>query len=153
MGFFENVAESYYDPDSSCKRTFWIVVGVIFGISLLVITFALIGVSVNKRIENNEYGVVYYKKTTMELGEILEQGIHSIAPGAQIIKFNRTLQDVDTDEITCFSKDKIKIVLSVSVQYQLIKEDIIPVILKEYDGNDNFKNILKFVVERIEGIN
>ncbi|XWV24773.1 hypothetical protein QJ856_gp1010 [Tupanvirus deep ocean] len=148
MTCFTNMAEKYYDPESSCRKKTWIGIGVVLSISIFIIGFALIGVSVNKVVENNELGVVFIN-TTMEFGNIYEQGIHSIPPGSSMFIFPRTLQDVKLDSITCFSSDKIVIVLTVSVQYQLVKEHIITHILKTYDGNDNFENILKYVVQNI----
>lgn len=149
MGCFEEIVEPYYDPDSSCKKIFWIVISIILGVSVLVISFALLGVSVNKVVENNEYGVVYYGKTTMEFGNIYEQGIYSISPGASMMIFHRTLQDVDTGTIGCFSSDRIQITLTVAAQYQLVKNDIIPAILQTYGGNDEFVKILSFVIKNL----
>lgn len=149
MGIFESLAESYYDKQNGCKRTTWIIIGSIFAFCIIIIGFALIGVSVNKKIENNEYGIEFHKSTTMEFGKIHEQGIYSIPPGSEMLIFVRTLQDVDSGIIDCFSSDKIVIKLTIAVQYQLVKEQIIPIILKKFDGNDNFKNILKFIVQNI----
>lgn len=147
MGCFESIAESYYG-DGSCRRTTWITCGSIFGVCIVIIGFALLGVSVNHKVENNEYGVVFIN-TTMEFGNVYEQGIYSIPPGSSIFYFERTLQDVDLEPIVCFSSDKVQLVLNISAQYRLVKELLIPIILQKYDGNDNFKNILSYVVQNI----
>ena len=149
MGCFDNMAEEYYDPDSTCRRTTWIVLGSILAVCILIVGFTLLGVSVNKKVENNQYGIVYHKTTTMSFGPVLDQGIHAIPPGSEILIFVRTLQDVDTGEIQCYSSDRLVMTLTVSVQYQLVKEEIISTILKKYNGNDNFRTILKNIVESV----
>lgn len=147
MGCFSSMAESYYHESGSCKRTLWITLGSILFVCLLIIGFTLLGVSVNKKVENNQYGLAYYERSTMKFGDIKEQGIYAIPPGATMLRFPRTFQDVDLGTIKCFSKDKILLELAVKVQYQLIKEDIIPVILKQYGSNAAFRDILKYIVE------
>ena len=114
---------------------------------LLIIIFSLIGVSVNKVVENNEYGVEF-NNITMEFGDIKEQGIYSIPPGTSMFRFNRTVQEIE-DTVTCFSSDKITITLKIATQFLLQKDGLIDHILKEYDGNDNFKYFLSVNIKNI----
>lgn len=150
MGCIDYLSECFYGPNSqrNQKKVFMymIVTLIIFSV---IIGFVLLGISVNKKVENNEYGIVYYSSTTMEFGDTYEQGIYSIPPGSELKIFIRTLQDVDLEPIVCYSSDKIVIILTVSVQYQLVKDNIIDIILKKYGGNDNFKNILRSIVQNI----
>lgn len=150
MGCMDYLSEWFYGPNSqrNQKRVF-IYLMITLVICVIIIGFVLLGISVNKKVENNEYGIVYYGSTTMEFGDTYEQGIYSIPPGAELKIFIRTLQDVDLEPITCYSSDKIVITLTVSVQYQLVKDNIIDIILKKYGGNGNFKNILRSIVQNI----
>lgn len=155
MGCFDSIADFYYGTDHQPAHRWatWITIGTVCGVAtlvcVLIVGFSLLGVSVNKRVENDEYGIVYHDTTTMNFGKIYEQGVYAIPPGTRMLIFKRTLQDVDLEPITCFSSDKILIVLTVSTQYQLIKDKIIDVILKKYGGNSHFKNILRFIVQNV----
>ena len=148
MGCFDSCGDAYYKKNSKCRKVTWIVIGTTLGTILLIISFTLLGISF-KRVEQTEYGIAYYNTTTMEFGDTYEQGVYPIAPGAEMMIFTRTLQDVDTGDIICFSSDKIVIVLTIAVQYQLVKDDIISIILKKYGGNDKFENVFKYIVQNI----
>ena len=148
MGCFDSCGKAWWKKDSGCRKTTGIVLSVTFGVIVVVVGAALLATSF-KRVEQAEYGIAYYNRTTMEFGDTYEQGVYLLSPGATMLIFARTLQDVETEPINCFTADKIIVTLTVAVQYQLVKDDIIPIILKQYGDNEKFENILKYIVQNI----
>jgi prohibitin 2 len=108
----------------------------ILSIILLITTIVLLAVSF-KKVGETEYGVKYarYKK---ELDDAAVSGsLFPGPPGYKMIKFPSTFLTADFDERVCVSRDGLRIVFSVSVQYQMTTENVIPAILK-------YRNVYKW---------
>lgn len=113
----------------------------IAGIIILAIT--LLSLTVNKKVAQDEYAVVINSYTKNFGTEILSQGAYTLNVGDEFILFKRTLQDVDNiGEIYCLTSDKIPVKLSVSIQYQLEVDKLIPVVLKQFGNADNFETMI-----------
>ncbi len=117
-------------------------------ISLTLLTIVLLAVTVNKRVEQDEFGVIY-NDFTKQFGKIYDQGVYAYGVGDKFIKFKRTLKDVDIDQINCITKDKIVIGLTISAQYQYNRDDLIPVVLQNFNNGDGYESFLSNIVRNI----
>lgn len=117
---------------------FWILGILLFGGIVTMIT--LLSMYVSYPVAQSEYAVGY-DNYNMKFTKIYEQGKYPIRVGEEMIIIERTLQDFNRD-LTCMTKDKILIGLSVGLQYQYQREDLIDKILKEFSSVDNFKTFL-----------
>jgi regulator of protease activity HflC (stomatin/prohibitin superfamily) len=118
------------------------------GLALFLLTIVLISVTVNKRVEQDEFAVVY-NNYNRQFGNIYEQGVYTLNVGDTFLKFKRTLKDVDIDEIFCITKDKIVIQLTISAQYQYNRNDLIPIVLMNFDNGDIYEKFLDNMVSNI----
>jgi len=119
-----------------------------FSIFIFLLTIVLISVTVNKRVEQDEFGVIY-NQYSRNFGAIREQGVYTVNVGDDFIKFKRTLKDVDIDQINCITKDKIVISLTISAQYQYNQNDLIPIVLQQFDNAVTFELFLDNIVSNI----
>lgn len=101
---------------------------------------SLLAMYVGYQVEQSEYAIGY-DNYNMEFTKIYEQGKYPIRVGEEMIIIERTLQDFNKD-LTCMTKDKILIDLSIGLQYQYQKKDIINKILKEFSSINNFNGFL-----------
>lgn len=100
----------------------------------------LLALYVSYPVEQSEYAVGY-DTYNMKFTKIYEQGKYPIRVGEEMIIIKRTLQDFNKD-LTCMTKDKILINLSIGLQYQYHRDDLIEKILKKYSSVGNFKGFL-----------
>eukprot|EP01113_Clastostelium_recurvatum_P015691 TRINITY_DN187_c0_g1_i2.p1 TRINITY_DN187_c0_g1~~TRINITY_DN187_c0_g1_i2.p1 ORF type:complete len:325 (+),score=108.39 TRINITY_DN187_c0_g1_i2:45-977(+) len=148
MGCFAGLAQFYEPGSGTRKRSIRAIISLTV-IFLTVLVITLLALSTNKKVANDQYGVVYDNIMQEFRLPVLVQTITTIPPQCVLILLPRTLQDVDVDDIICFSRDKIKITLTVAVQYQLIQDDLISIIMKQYNGNPNFESVLQHVVTSV----
>lgn len=97
---------------------------------------------VNYKVEQNEYAVIGNSLTMQFHTDILSQGVYILAPGDYLIKFKRTLQGIELGDLECLTRDEVMLSIHVSTQFQYIKDQIIPVILKQFDDDDKYKDFL-----------
>lgn len=116
----------------------------IFGIVLfagsIITMISLLSLYVSYQVEQSEYAVGY-DTYNMEFTKIYEQGKYPIRVGEKMIIIKRTLQDFNED-LTCMTKDKILLNLTIGLQYQYQKDDLVDKILKEFSSIDNFNGFL-----------
>jgi hypothetical protein len=112
----------------------------ILSLSGIITMITLLAMYVSYPVEQSEYAVGY-DTYNMEFTKIYEQGKYPIRVGEEMIIIKRTLQDYNRD-LTCMTKDKILIGLSIGLQYQYQREDLIDKILKEFSSINNFKIFL-----------
>lgn len=90
-----------------------------------------------RKVEETEYGVRYarYKKELDDAA--VSGGLFPGPPGFKMVKFPSTYLTADFDDRTCVSRDGLLIVFSVTFQYQMTAENVVPAILK-------YRNVLKW---------
>jgi regulator of protease activity HflC (stomatin/prohibitin superfamily) len=106
----------------------------------IITMISILALYISYPVEQSEYAVGY-DTYNMEFTKIYEQGKYPIRVGEEMIIIQRTLQDFNKD-LTCMTKDKILINLSIGLQYQYHKDDLIYKILKEFSSIDNFNGFL-----------
>lgn len=120
------------------EKCFFFVCFLIFGSIITMIT--LLALYISYPVKQTEYAVGY-DTYNMEFTKIYEQGKYPIRVGEEMIIVKRTLQDFNKD-LTCMTKDKILIDLSIGLQYQYYKENLINDILKKFSSVKNFNEFL-----------
>jgi regulator of protease activity HflC (stomatin/prohibitin superfamily) len=53
------------------------------------------------------------------------------------------MQNIELGELDCMSEDSVMLKLHVSVQFQYEKDALIPIILEQFNADDNYKNALR----------
>lgn len=110
--------------DTKPKRIAW---GV-FCVVILVTSICVLVASFSK-LESTEYGVQYntHKKTLADAAKT--GGLHIGPPGYEFIKFPSTFITEDLPDSICVSKDGLRVNFSVSYQYSIPREWLVPVVL------------------------
>jgi regulator of protease activity HflC (stomatin/prohibitin superfamily) len=105
------------------------------GIVILVLVITGVGLLISsmKKVEDTEYGVQYnvHKKQLDDAAK--SGGLFFGPPGYKFVKFPSTFVTVDLDGRTCISRDGLRVSVSVTFQYQMIAENMLPVIIKYRD--------------------
>lgn len=125
------------------------IVIIFFVVAVIVMSSVLIGVSVNKKVAQNEYAIVA-NKYTMELVKVLEQGTYTVKPGDELNYYRSTVQTLNYDEfegfLHCFSSDGLQIQLDITVQYLYKKDILVPILLKQFGNEKNYVSAFKAIV-------
>lgn len=105
----------------------WTILGVI--LSVIVMLVIILPMSF-KKLESTEYGIRYtpYSKKLDEAARV--GGLHAGPPGFSFIKFPSTYVTVDLPNDTCVSKDGLRVQFSVTFQYQIPSEWLMPAVIK-----------------------
>lgn len=106
----------------------------------IVTMIILLSLYISYPVKQTEYAVGY-DTYNMEFTKIYEQGKYPIKVGEEMIIIKRTLQDFNKD-LTCMTKDKILIDLSIGLQYQYHRDKLIDHILKKFSSIENFNEFL-----------
>jgi regulator of protease activity HflC (stomatin/prohibitin superfamily) len=114
-------------PLCNTKTKKWTWCGVIAAVSF---TLLIILATSLKKLKSTEYGLQYtaYSKKLDDAAKV--GGLHVGPPGYEFIKFPSTQITVDLPNDTCVSKDGLRIVVSVSFQYQMPAEWLLPAVVK-----------------------
>jgi regulator of protease activity HflC (stomatin/prohibitin superfamily) len=104
----------------------------VFTIILLITGIALL-ISSMRKVETTEYGVQYnvHKKQLDDAAK--SGGLFFGPPGYEFVKFPSTFVTVDLDDRTCISRDGLRVLVSVTFQYQMAADYVLPVITKYRD--------------------
>jgi len=89
----------------------------------------------------NEFAVEY-NTYTCSFDGILEEGKYSVRVGTELIKFQRTLQDLSLGHLVCLTNDKVEVTLQINMQVQYHEESLIPVVLKQFGNNRDYRELL-----------
>lgn len=83
-----------------------------------------------RKVDETSYGVEYnvHKKQLDDAAK--SGGLFFGPPGYRFIKFPSTFITVDLNNRTCVSRDGLLVVFSVTFQYKMTEENVVPVILK-----------------------
>lgn len=124
--------ENRREPIQCCtphwKRAAWCFSFVL----LLILTIILLSVSIHK-LSSTEYGVQYNTLSKQLEDAAQTGGLHVGPPGFEFIKFPSTYITVDLPDDTCISQDGLRVQVSVTFQYQIPAEWLLPAILKYRD--------------------
>lgn len=77
-----------------------------------------------------EYGLAYDVHAKKLDDAAKSGGLHSGPPGFEFVRFPSTYQSVDLSEDTCVSEDGLRVTFSVTFQYQLPYDWLVPVVIK-----------------------
>lgn len=105
---------------------------IIFGSAALITAFGVLIASL-KKVEETSFGVQYNRHRKQLDDATKSGGLFIGPPGYKFIKFPSTFIGVDFNERTCVSRDGLRVVFSVTFQYQMIEENVIPAIEKYRD--------------------
>ena len=128
-------------PSSNTSSSSWKRIAFSGGIFAVLFTSAiLIAVSL-KKIKSTEYGLEYdiYTKQLDDAAKV--GGLHAGPPGFEFIKFPSTYITVDLPDGSCLSQDGLRVQFSVTFQYQMPKEWIVPAVLK-YRDYENWQKVV-----------
>jgi regulator of protease activity HflC (stomatin/prohibitin superfamily) len=97
--------------------------------ALIILLIALLATSL-KKLKSTEYGLQYtaYSKKLDDAAKV--GGLHIGPPGYEFIKFPSTQITVDLPSDICVSKDGLRINFSVTFQYQMPAEWLLPAVVK-----------------------
>ncbi len=63
-------------------------------------------------------------------------------PGDSLIKFYRTMQNIELGELECLTRDEVLLQIHVAIQFQYVRTALIPIILKKFNGDSKYKTFL-----------
>ena len=119
------------------------------------VTFIIyLAIGVNRRVTQNEYAVIRNKYTTQLYGP-MEQGVYNnLTIGDTLYKYTSTMQFLDFDNtsnsyINCITNDGLIISLEVIIQYEYLRDKIIPVIWYMFNDENTY---VDFITKTIYGI-
>lgn len=142
------IPKSWWDKgnDGQCCRccvgwTMFIII--LFG--LITTMIVLLILTVNKKVEQDEFAV-FINSFTTDVSDVYTQGTYTLAVGDEITTFKRTYQHLDFDDLPCMSYDQLELAVTISLQYKYTQDHVVPTILKKFDNEDNFKG---FFVDKI----
>jgi regulator of protease activity HflC (stomatin/prohibitin superfamily) len=105
----------------------------------IVLSFVFINIG---SVEQEEYAVALNSYTMQFRDQVYSQGTFILSPGDTFIRFKRTVQSIELGEIDCLTKDEVLIDIEVSAQFQYIKDDLIPYVMKQFGDDEHYKDFL-----------
>jgi regulator of protease activity HflC (stomatin/prohibitin superfamily) len=128
------------------QRDVHICMCITFAVGMFVMMVSLLAMYTLQEVAQSEFAVEY-NTYEIEFGKVLSQGKYNVAVGSELIKFQRTLQDLDLGGVSCLSKDQVIVSLDVNIQIQYSSEALVPVILQQFSTNKIFKTFLAGVAK------
>ena len=110
-------------------------------IGLFLIMVCFLAMYTLQPVLQNEFAVEY-NTYTCSFDGILEEGKYSVRVGTELIKFQRTLQDLSLGHLVCLTNDKVEVTLQINMQVQYHEESLIPVVLKQFGNNRDYRELL-----------
>lgn len=124
------------------KQSVHIVTGVVVSVGLFVFMVCMLALYTLQDVGQSEFAVEY-DTYNIQFGKVLSQGKYSVGVGTELIKFQRTLQDLKLGELSCLTKDQIVVTLDVTVQIQYNADALVPIILEQFGTNSKFRVFLE----------
>lgn len=114
----------------------------------LIVIISLVATSV-RNVDHDEYAIVYNSISKVVDPEVRMEGKHLLPVGSSLIFFRRTYVTIefaqeDGDEVECLSRNGLKMVLDMTMQYQWQNGKIID-IFRNFGTNDLAHNFLMFL--------
>ena len=122
-----------------CYKYTFIIVNILILIPLL---FLILPLHLFRTVEQDEYAIKYNVWTNQFDNHVLTQGQYATPFGVDFIKFKRTLQNIEMDGLECMTMDKVILRLNVIMQIQYYPDYLIPIILKQYNTDSNYKELI-----------
>jgi len=97
----------------------------------LLLTVILIPVSL-RNVGHSEYGVAYDTLTCLYDPEVYTEGKHLLRPSTEMYYYSKIIVQIELDgdnSVECLTKDGINVVLEVTFQYEIIKEELISIFM------------------------
>lgn len=146
----------YKLTSTKCIRAtqIWLLVvgaaGVLVGFATLFVYF---GYGLNKKVYQNEYAIVE-NSFSMKLRGPLDQGTYNdLTIGDKMTKYRSTIQFIEygppNKYVSCITHDGLVINLEVNIQLQYDKNEIIPVVLYQFNDEELY---MDFVTKTIYGL-
>ena len=107
--------------DSCCMYSLTIS---ICSIIWVIIAIVLLVLSIN-RIEQNTFAIAYCKEQRT-VSDVNEDGLYTFCPDVTLFQYDRKFIDNDMN-INCYTKDGVIIELTLTTQYQLLKDELLDV--------------------------
>lgn len=120
---------------------FGTILSILFALTIFFLT--CIGYSVKQ----DEYAVIENTFTMKFHDDILSQGMYILHPGDRMIKFKRTLQSIELGNLNCLTRDEVMLQIHASIQFEYVKDQIIPTILKKFKNDEEYKSFLQATTE------
>ena len=114
----------------------------VIGVSILI---AFLATSVNKKVNQNEFAVVYNEYST-KVKQILDQGVYTIDFADKMKHYIATIQYLNYNNMKCFSHDGLIMNLDISVQISYNRNSIIPIMWYIFKNETNYKSIIHNVI-------
>lgn len=130
-----------FRSNNCCRRATYWTLGIIFILGTVLLMIVLLSLCVNQKVEQDEYAV-FINGFTTDVRGVFTQGTYTSDVGDTIVRFKRTFQLLEYDPLECMSYDQLILSLTISLQFQYAESAIMPIILMQFDTEDNFKNFL-----------
>eukprot|EP01128_Nolandella_sp_AFSM9_P001221 TRINITY_DN11329_c0_g1_i1.p1 TRINITY_DN11329_c0_g1~~TRINITY_DN11329_c0_g1_i1.p1 ORF type:complete len:301 (+),score=80.42 TRINITY_DN11329_c0_g1_i1:65-967(+) len=118
--------------------------GIFTGIVILLVCI-IVPLSI-KDVEFEDYAVAYNNLTKQLVSDtILSQGRYYYAPATILFTFKRNVQTLGPSDVYCFSSEGLRIILTLSVNYQ-IKEDEVIDVWREFGDQHHWFTYLESVI-------
>ncbi len=119
------------------------------GLSMFVVLVCIImGIAcIGFKVEQNEYVVVVNSYTMHFSPNVLSQGVYILHPGDNLIRFQRTMQNIELGELECLTGDEVLLQIHVAIQFQYVQNALIPIVLKKFDTDNKYKTFLNAIMK------
>lgn len=131
------------------KKTVFGWVAAFFGLAALILTITLLAMTVNREVEQEEYVVSYDTYNMRFTGGVKEQGRYTTGVGVRFYKFLRTLRPLSLGDIHCLTKDKVELELKVKLQIHMLRDELIPVVLRQFSDADSHTSFLRHICRSV----
>lgn len=124
-----NLQEWYHrerTPEDATRRN------ICFGVLVVALLITIIGLLIAslKKVDETSFGIQYNVYTKQLDDAAKSGGLFFGPPGYKFIKFPSTFITVDLNNRTCVSRDGLLVVFSVTFQYKMTEENVLPAIIK-----------------------
>jgi len=129
----------------TCKSVGYTFIGLSI-VGLFLLTIILPALTVNKTVNQSEVCVTYNSFTKQFGSKIYTQGSYTLNVGDSYKCFQRTIQSLDKlATFDCLSNDKVKINIDMSIQYQIMIDEIVNIFML-FDTDENYVSFLNMIV-------
>lgn len=118
-----------------------------FTVASVLLMIVLLSVTVNRSVDQSDYGILYDHFNMKFDNNVKEQGKYTTGVGVDIYLFQRTVRTFPLSVVQCYSNDKVTMSLEVTVQTQYREQSLISVIMKQFSNAKNYDNFLSLIIK------